>query len=157
MQNLLLTEGDIREFQYTTLLKGKYVKLRPQTKDFLDISNPRRCWRPLCTCTCLTVGDSILINYNNKNTTWTSSAKPNNGCIVDTDTRWTLLPAGLRRAGVREEAGAEAANNVGGGGGDGAAAILGSSSSNGGGGRGGGGAGGGGKGKEPEAPPAARW
>ena len=67
MQNLLLTEGDIVKFQYTKLLKGQYVKLRPQTKDFLDISNPKAVLETtLRTYTCLTVGDSILINYNNK-------------------------------------------------------------------------------------------
>jgi ubiquitin fusion degradation protein 1 len=41
MQNLLLAEGDIVKFQYAKLLKGQYVKLRPQTQDFLDISNPK--------------------------------------------------------------------------------------------------------------------
>jgi ubiquitin fusion degradation protein 1 len=46
---------------------GQYVKLRPQTKDFLDISNPKAVLETtLRTYTCLTVGDSILINYNNK-------------------------------------------------------------------------------------------
>ena len=151
MQNLLLTEGDIVKFQYTTLLKGKYVKLRPQTKDFLDISNPKAVLETtLRTYTCLTVGDSILINYNNKRYyVDIVEAKPNNAvCIVDTDCEVDFAPPLDYVEPVYEKKPApKAANNVGSGGGDGAAA-----SSNGGGGRGGGGgAGDGGKGKEPEA------
>ena len=41
MQNLLLQEGDIVKLKSTSLPKGTYVKLRPQSKDFLDISNPK--------------------------------------------------------------------------------------------------------------------
>ena len=41
MQNLLLTEGDVVKLQYTKLEKGNFVKLRPQTKDLLDISDPK--------------------------------------------------------------------------------------------------------------------
>ncbi len=91
MQNLLLQEGDIVKFKSTSLPKGTYVKLRPQSKDFLDISNPKavcvphapharhahgvapHLMPPACRLettlrrySCLTTGDSILINYNNK-------------------------------------------------------------------------------------------
>jgi ubiquitin fusion degradation protein 1 len=67
MQNLLLMEGDIVRVQYTKLPKGNYVKLRPQTKDFLDISNPKAVLETtLRKYTCLTVNDSILIDYNDK-------------------------------------------------------------------------------------------
>ena len=41
MQNLLLQEGDIVKFKSASLPKGSFVKLRPQSKDFLDISNPK--------------------------------------------------------------------------------------------------------------------
>ena len=95
MQNLLLTEGDIVKFQYTSLLKGKYVKLRPQTKDFLDISNPKAVLETtLRTYTCLTVGDSILIDYNNRRYyVDIVEAKPNNAvCIVDTDCEVDFAP-----------------------------------------------------------------
>ena len=106
------------KFKSTSLPKGTYVKLRPQSKDFLDITNPKAVCVPLrsaqfaCACvqrgsrartacngvrirtashhllcgldvavvtglvhslettlrkySCLTTGDSILINYNNK-------------------------------------------------------------------------------------------
>lgn len=67
MQNLLLSEGDIIKFKSTSLPKGTYVKLRPQSKDFLDISNPKAVLETtLRRYSCLTTGDSILINYNNK-------------------------------------------------------------------------------------------
>jgi Ubiquitin fusion degradation protein UFD1 len=41
MQNMLLQEGDIVRVKNATLPKGTYVKLRPHTMDFLDISNPK--------------------------------------------------------------------------------------------------------------------
>lgn len=41
MENMLLQEGDIVQVKNVTLPKGKYVKLQPHTKDFLDISNPK--------------------------------------------------------------------------------------------------------------------
>jgi len=68
MQNLLLSEGDMVSFKNATLPKGKYVKLQPHTKDFLDISNPKAVLeRTLRNYACLSVGDSILVHYNNKN------------------------------------------------------------------------------------------
>ena len=39
MENLCLTEGELVEFQSISLPKGSFVKLRPHTSDFLDISN----------------------------------------------------------------------------------------------------------------------
>ena len=95
MQNLLLTEGDIVRVQYTKLMKGNYVKLRPQTKDFLDISNPKAVLETtLRSYTCLTVGDSILINYNNKRYFIDIvEARPNDAIsIVDTDCEVDFAP-----------------------------------------------------------------
>jgi len=85
MQNLLLQEGDLVRFKSASLPKGTYVKLRPQSQDFLDITNPKAVcvaprrgsaprpadWAPSLETTlrkysCLTAGDSILISYNNK-------------------------------------------------------------------------------------------
>ena len=95
MQNLLLMEGDIVRVQYTKLSKGNYVKLRPQTKDFLDISNPKAVLETtLRSYTCLTVGDSILINYNNKRYFIDIvEARPNDAVsIVDTDCEVDFAP-----------------------------------------------------------------
>ncbi|XP_043692059.1 ubiquitin fusion degradation protein 1 homolog [Telopea speciosissima] len=67
MENLLLQEGDIVQVKNTSLLKGKYVKLQPHTKDFLDISNPKAILETtLRNFTCLTTGDTIMMPYNDK-------------------------------------------------------------------------------------------
>ncbi|XP_057421763.1 uncharacterized protein LOC130715664 [Lotus japonicus] len=67
MENMLLQEGDIVRVKNVTLPKGKYVKLQPHTKDFLDISNPKAILETtLRNFSCLTTGDSIMVAYNNK-------------------------------------------------------------------------------------------
>jgi len=67
MQNLLLREGDIVRFRSISLPKGTYVKLRPHTSDFLDISNPKAVLEmTLRSYSCLTKGDVVLVSYNNK-------------------------------------------------------------------------------------------
>ncbi|CAN4107453.1 unnamed protein product [Withania somnifera] len=67
MENLFLREGDIVTVKNVTLPKGKYVKLQPHTKDFLDISNPKAILETtLRNFSCLTTGDSIMVAYNNK-------------------------------------------------------------------------------------------
>lgn len=67
MENLCLQEGQMVEFENVSLSKGTFVKLRPHTSDFLDISNPKAVLEhTLRNFTCLTVGDTIVVNYNNK-------------------------------------------------------------------------------------------
>ncbi|XP_047323459.1 ubiquitin fusion degradation protein 1 homolog isoform X2 [Impatiens glandulifera] len=67
MENLLLQEGDTMQVKNATLPKGTYVKLQPHTKDFLDISNPKAILETtLRNFSCLTIGDSIMVAYNNK-------------------------------------------------------------------------------------------
>lgn len=67
MQNLALEEGEIVSLKSASLPKGTYVKLQPHTKDFLDISNPKAVLETtLRNFSCLTVGDQITINYNNR-------------------------------------------------------------------------------------------
>lgn len=67
MENMLLSEGDIVRVKSATLPKGSYVKLQPHTKDFLDISNPKAVLETtLRNFSCLTVGDNIMVAYNNK-------------------------------------------------------------------------------------------
>ena len=41
MQNLLLEEGAVARVVNVSLPKATFVKLRPHTKDFLDIPNHR--------------------------------------------------------------------------------------------------------------------
>ena len=41
MDNLNINLGDHIKVRTVDLIDGKFVKLQPQTKDFLDISNPK--------------------------------------------------------------------------------------------------------------------
>lgn len=41
MENLALSENDIVRLRSCSLPKAKFVKLQPETKDFLDITNPK--------------------------------------------------------------------------------------------------------------------
>lgn len=67
MCNLSIREGDFVRIMNTSLPKGSYVKLQPVTKDFLDIHNPRAVLEnTLRNFATLTVGDNIIINYNNR-------------------------------------------------------------------------------------------
>lgn len=67
MQNLLLNEGDLVRVLNTSLPKGSFVKLQPVSSDFLNIHNPRAVLEnSLRNFATLTVGDSIVIDYNQK-------------------------------------------------------------------------------------------
>ena len=96
MQNLLLGEGDVVKFSYAASLpKGTYVKLRAQTSDFLDISNPKAVLETtLRQYTCLTVGDTFVIHYNDKKYyVDVVEAKPGNAIsVVDTDCEVDFAP-----------------------------------------------------------------
>jgi len=67
MRNLLLEEGDLVNIENVSLPVATFSKFQPQSVDFLDITNPKavleNCLRNFA---CLTTGDLIAINYNNK-------------------------------------------------------------------------------------------
>lgn len=68
MQNLMLQEGDILHVVNVSLNKAKFVKFRPQSVDFLDITNPRAVLeKTLRKFTCVTVGDQLCIQHIGKN------------------------------------------------------------------------------------------
>ncbi|KAJ6927318.1 ubiquitin fusion degradation protein 1 [Populus alba x Populus x berolinensis] len=95
MENLLLQEGDIVRVKNVTLPKGKYVKLQPHTKDFLDISNPKAILETtLRNYSCLTTGDSIMVAYNNKKYYIDIvETKPSNAIsIIETDCEVDFAP-----------------------------------------------------------------
>ncbi|KAL9289620.1 putative ubiquitin fusion degradation protein Ufd1 [Arabidopsis thaliana] len=95
MQNLLLQEGDMVRVRNVTLPKGTYVKLQPHTTDFLDIANPKAILETaLRNYSCLTVGDSIMVPYNNKKYFIDIvEAKPSNGIsIIETDCEVDFAP-----------------------------------------------------------------
>lgn len=64
MQNLMIGEGSMIIVKNVSLPKAKFVKFRPQSVDFLEISNPRAVLeKTLRNYTCLTSGDQICIQY----------------------------------------------------------------------------------------------
>ncbi|KAJ1981103.1 ubiquitin fusion degradation protein [Dimargaris verticillata] len=67
MQTLLLEPGDLVKVKSTSLPLGRYVKIQPQSVEFLDISDPRAVLEnALRNFSTLTVGDIITISYNDK-------------------------------------------------------------------------------------------
>ncbi|GBC07246.1 hypothetical protein RclHR1_07330004 [Rhizophagus clarus] len=99
MQTLSLTEGDFIEIKNATLPLGTFVKIQPQSPDFLDISDPKAVLEnALRNFSTLTQGDIIQINYNKKiyeimvlEVKPTDS--PNNGIsIVETDLEVDFAP-----------------------------------------------------------------
>lgn len=88
MQNLNAKEGEKLLLAYTFLEKGSYVKLQPQTDDFLNISNPKAVLEAkLRYFTCLTRSDVIAIDYNDK-IYWINVVEVKPGMailIIDTD------------------------------------------------------------------------
>uniref|UniRef100_A0A6U2G3B6 Ubiquitin fusion degradation protein n=2 Tax=Hemiselmis andersenii TaxID=464988 RepID=A0A6U2G3B6_HEMAN len=67
MENLGVGHGDMVKIKSATLPKGTYVKLRPQSKTFLDIANPKAVLEnTLRNFSALTKGETIRILYNKK-------------------------------------------------------------------------------------------
>jgi ubiquitin fusion degradation protein 1 len=67
MQNLLITEGSLLTVTNVSLPKATFVKLQPQSTDFLEISNPRAVLEhALRNYSCVTLHDIIQIPYNSK-------------------------------------------------------------------------------------------
>lgn len=68
MRNLLLDEGMMIQVQSASEVPvATYSKFQPQSVDFLDITNPKAVLENgLRNFACLTTGDVIAINYNNK-------------------------------------------------------------------------------------------
>ena len=65
MRALGLNEGDPIRLTGTTLPKGKFVKIQPQTVDFLEISDPKAVLeQAFRNFSCLTKGDIVEISYN---------------------------------------------------------------------------------------------
>lgn len=88
MQNLLLEEGALLTVTNVSLPKAVFVKLQPQSVDFLEISNPRAVLEhALRNFSCVTTGDIIQIPYNEKNYHFAlKEVKPADAaCIIETD------------------------------------------------------------------------
>ncbi|KAF8564325.1 hypothetical protein P879_09807 [Paragonimus westermani] len=67
LRNLLLEEGGLVWVTNAALPVASFAKFQPQSTDFLDISNPKAVLENLLRdFACLTVGDVIAINYNER-------------------------------------------------------------------------------------------
>ncbi|KAG0321743.1 ubiquitin fusion degradation protein [Dissophora globulifera] len=67
MKTLELSEGDLVTVKSAGLPLGSFVKIQPQSVDFLDISDPKAVLEnALRNFSTLTVGDNIEISYNDK-------------------------------------------------------------------------------------------
>jgi ubiquitin fusion degradation protein 1 len=88
MQNLLIEEGSLLTVTNVSLPKASFVKLKPQSVDFLEISNPRAVLEhALRNFSCVTLGDVIQIPYNSKNYHFElREVTPSPAaCIIETD------------------------------------------------------------------------
>jgi len=88
MQNLLIEEGAVITVANVSLPKASFVKLQPQSVDFLEISNPRAVLEhALRNFSCVTKGDIIQLPYNNKNYHFElKEVEPQDAaCIIETD------------------------------------------------------------------------
>lgn len=88
MQNLLIEEGTVITVANVSLPKATFVKLQPQSVDFLEISNPRAVLEhALRNFSCVTKGDIIQLPYNNKNYHFElKEVEPQDAaCIIETD------------------------------------------------------------------------
>eukprot|EP01138_Halocafeteria_seosinensis_P006991 gb/GECG01007149.1/.p1 GENE.gb/GECG01007149.1/~~gb/GECG01007149.1/.p1 ORF type:complete len:421 (+),score=49.41 gb/GECG01007149.1/:1-1263(+) len=95
MQNLLVEEGDMLRFTNVSLPKGTFVKIRPRSSDFLDISDPKAVLEmSLRNYSCLTKDDQVCINYNDRNYFFdVLELKPDNAVsIVETDMEVDFAP-----------------------------------------------------------------
>jgi ubiquitin fusion degradation protein 1 len=88
MQNLLIEEGAVITVTNVSLPKATFVKLQPQSVDFLEISNPRAVLEhALRNFSCVTKGDIIQVPYNNRNYHLAlKDVQPQDAaCIIETD------------------------------------------------------------------------
>lgn len=87
-KNITAFEGDFLFFKHVNLEKGNYLKIQPQTSDFMEISNPKAVLEAnLRFFTCLSKKDVIAVDYNNK-IYWLNvvEVKPGNAVsIIETD------------------------------------------------------------------------
>ncbi|KAK7715744.1 ubiquitin fusion degradation protein [Botryosphaeria dothidea] len=67
MQTLDLEPGDLIQIKSTDLPLGNFIKLQPQSPDFLDISDPKAVLeQAFRNFSCLTVGDIFTFSYNDQ-------------------------------------------------------------------------------------------
>ncbi|KAL1640041.1 ubiquitin fusion degradation protein [Diplodia intermedia] len=67
MQTLQMEPGDLIQVKSTDLPLGNFIKLQPQSSDFLDISDPKAVLeQAFRNFSCLTLGDVFTFAYNDQ-------------------------------------------------------------------------------------------
>lgn len=98
METLEISPGSLIQVESVDLPSGQFVKIEPQSVDFLDISDPKAVLEnALRNFSTLTVNDIFQINYNNKiYKIKVLEAKPESGtnsiCVVETDLEVDFAP-----------------------------------------------------------------
>lgn len=98
MRGLGLTAGDLVTLTNVALPVGSYIKIQPQSVDFLDITDPRAVLEhALRNFATLTMGDCIAVSYNDKiYGLAVLEVKPNEGrggiCVLETDLQVEFAP-----------------------------------------------------------------
>lgn len=91
MNTLLLKDGDLLQVKSTDLSPGTYIKLQPQSPNFLEISDPKAVLEhAFRNFSALTVGDIFSFEYNDEiYEIAVESVKPDHGshaiCTMETD------------------------------------------------------------------------
>ncbi|KAJ9448794.1 Ubiquitin fusion degradation protein 1-like protein [Diplonema papillatum] len=68
MKHLNVGEGQEISVSDTTLPRGTFIRIQPQQQEFIALSNPKAVLESrLNNFSCLTKGDTILINYTDRN------------------------------------------------------------------------------------------
>jgi len=95
MTQLSIRNGDILQVKSAAVPLGKFVKIQPQSENFLEITNPRAVLEnAFRNFACMTVGDTVSIKYNSKVFDLkVLEAKPANAiCIIEADVEVDFAP-----------------------------------------------------------------
>ena len=97
-KDLRLRPNDLVELTNVALPVGAFVKIQPQSIDFLDITDPRAVLEhSLRNFATLTVGDCVAVSYNNKTyELLVLEARPDDGrggiSVLETDLQVEFAP-----------------------------------------------------------------
>jgi len=95
MTQLSIRNGDILQVKSAAVPLGNFVKIQPQSENFLEITNPRAVLEnAFRNFACMTVGDTVSIKYNSKVFDLkVLEAKPANAiCIIEADVEVDFAP-----------------------------------------------------------------
>ena len=100
MNTLLLSEGSLLNLKSTTLPLGKFIKIQPQSTNFLSIHDPKAVLEmSLRNFSALTIGDIIQISYNSQiyeiavlEVKAHGGGEGNAVCVIETDIEVDFAP-----------------------------------------------------------------